>query len=198
MRFKLFLFNILAVVLLAVTVTASAQVAPAYEGKGIPLTVGIGPSIYDVDWGKGLMYGGTVWVDWYPIQLPRNLEGLGVEFEARDISLHNVGFGQKNIREDTAGGGIIYTWRRFRNIRPDFKFLVEDGSMDFTSPSPKYSHDTFLLFAPGGGLQYRIYHQLWARGDYEYQDWGKLLGNTLTPSGFTVGVQYDFGHPYQR
>lgn len=198
MRFKFSVFYVLPVVLFAAA-TASAQVAPAYQSQGIPLTVGLGPSSYDVDWGHGRMYGGTVWVDWYPIQLPKALAGLGVEFEARDISLHNVGFGQKNVRQDTAGGGGIYTWRRFENFRPDFKFLVEDGSVDFTSPSPTYSHDTRFLLAPGGGFQYRIYHQLWARADYEYQIWeGALLGNKLNPQGFTVGVQYDFAHPYQK
>src|SRR5580658_5726855 len=113
MRFKLFVFHILAATILFAAATTSAQVAPAYQSQGIPLTIGFGPSSYDVEWGHGRMYGGTVWVDWYPIQLPKALEGLGVEFEARDISLHNVGFGQKNVRQDTAGGGVIYTWRRF-------------------------------------------------------------------------------------
>jgi len=36
------------------------------------------------------------------------------------------------------------------------------------------------------------------RGDYEYQDWGTLLGNTLNPQGITVGVAYEFSRAYSH
>jgi opacity protein-like surface antigen len=198
MRFKLLVVPILAVSLFAPVFPAFSQVAPAYSGPNLPLSVGIGPSGYDVDWGHGAMYGGTIWADWYPAQLPEILHGLGVEVEVRDISLRQncnpPGFcPQKDMRQDTAGGGVIYSWRHFRNFHPYGKFLIEDGSVDFY-PLPGYAHDTRTLFAPGGGFEYRIFRPIWVRADYEYQDWGTLLGKTLNPQGFTVGVSYAFSH----
>jgi opacity protein-like surface antigen len=208
MRFKLFVLSILTVSLFAAAFPAFSQVVPAATSGGHwPLSVGIGPSSYDVDWGHGRMYGGTIWVDYYPGMLPSILHGLGVEAEARDISLdrhedphqqYPNWSEQANTREDTAGGGVIYTWRHFRNFHPYGKFLISFGSVDFitglTHATSTYTHDTRTLKAPGLGFEYRIYHQFWARADYEYQDWGTLLGKTLNPQGFTVGVAYNFSH----
>jgi opacity protein-like surface antigen len=203
MRFKLLVISTLTVSLFVPLFPAFSQVVPAaYKGGRLPLSIGIGPSSYDVDWGHGRMYGGTIWADWYPAQLPQILHGLGIEVEARDISLHqncsSPGFcPQKNMRQDTAGGGPIFTWRHYRDFHPYAKFMIEDGSVDFY-PLPGYSHDTRTLFAFGGGFEYRIFHQIWARADYEYQNWGTLLGNTLNPQGVTVGVAYDFSHSHLR
>jgi hypothetical protein len=159
----------------------------------LPIVVGIGPSSYDVDWGHGRMFGGTIWADWYPEKLPHILRGLGVEGEARDISL-NRSSSQPNLRQDTAGGGPIYAWRHFRNFHPYVKYLIAHGSMDFYTGTP-YTHDTRTLYAPGGGIEIRFYRQFWARADYEYQTWQTLLGHTPNPQGFTAGVAFDFAHP---
>jgi opacity protein-like surface antigen len=201
MRLKLLMFPILAASFLAATVPAFSQTGAAYERSGMPISVGFGPSSYDVDWGHGRMLGGTIWADWYPSKMPSFLRGLGVEGEVRDISLDKHAAagqtgrsGQDNTRQDTASAGAIYSWRRFRNFHPYGKLLIGDGSVDFLSSSPTYSHDTRTVFSAGGGLEYRFLGQLWVRADYEYQDWGILLGNTLNPQGFTVGVAYDFGH----
>jgi len=195
MRFKLFVFPLLIVCLLFAAIPAFSQVVPAYQKPGVNLTVGAGVSSYDVDWGKGRMLGGTIWGDWYPAKLPHFLNGLGLEAEARDISKDPNLPAQKNQRQDTAGGGLIYAWRINSWFHPYFKGLAEDGSVDFF-PLPGYSHDTRTLIAAGGGFEARFWGPLWFRGDYEYQDWiGKLLGNTLNPQGFTAGVAYDFSHP---
>jgi opacity protein-like surface antigen len=197
MRFRLLVLPILAVGIFSITVPAISQVAPAYERSGWPVRLGIGPSSYDVDWGHGRMLGGTIWADWYPEKLPHVLRGLGLEGEARDISLDRSST-QPNMRQDTAGIGPIYAWNHFHNFHPYLKYLIAYGSIDFVSPSPTYSHDTRTLYAPGLGFEYRFYRQFWARADYEYQTWQVLLGNTPNPQGFTVGVAYDFGHPIQN
>jgi hypothetical protein len=208
MRFKLFVLLILTVSLFAAAYPAFSQVVPAAtSGGNLPLSIGIGPSGYNPDWGHGRMYGGTFWIDYYPGMLPSFLHGLGVEAEARDISLDrhpNPGqkylswSGQENTREDTAGGGVIYSWRHFRNFHPYGKFLISDGSVDFitglTHATSTYTHDTRLVLAPGLGFEYRIYRPIWARVDYEYQFWQILLGKTPNPQGFTVGVAYAFSH----
>jgi len=195
MRFKLFSFPPLIVCLLFAAIPAFSQVVPAYQKGGVNLQVGVGASSYDVDWGHGRMLGGTLWGDWYPAKLPHVLNGLGLEGEARDISLDPNLPPQKNMRQDTAGGGAIYRWRINDRFNPFFKGLIEDGSVDFY-PVGHYSHDTRLLIASGGGLQFRFFGPLWVRGDYEYQYWiSPLIGNTLNPQGFTLGFAYDFSHP---
>ena len=200
MRFKLFVLANLTIGLFAAAFPAFSQVVPAYKARTLPLSVGIGPSSYDVDWGNGRMFGGTFWIDYYPGRLPRVLHGLGVEVEARDISLGRHLPSQQNVRQDTAEGGAIYTWRHFENFHPYAKFLYGHGSFDFTLPhSTMYAHDTRSLWAPGGGFEYRIYRQVWARADYEYQVWQDLFGfYNPHPQGFTAGVAYDFMHPVPR
>jgi opacity protein-like surface antigen len=197
MRFRLFVHSVLAVSIFAVAVPAISQVVPAYQRRALPIVLGIGPSSYDVDWGHGRMLGGTIWGDWYPQKLPHILRGLGVEGELRDISL-NRSSTQANMRQDTAGIGAIYAWRHFQNFHPYAKYLISYGSMDFDIQNPTYSHDTRTLYAPGGGLEIRIYREFWARADYEYQTWQMMLGYTPHPQGFTVGVAYDFAHHFPK
>jgi opacity protein-like surface antigen len=201
MRLKLLAAPILAVSFILSALSAHSQTIAPYQAKGFPIVVGVGPSSFDPDWGNGRMWGGAAWADWYPRSLRPGLQGLGIEVEVRDISLDKhlqpgnadpQRSGQANTKEDTAGGGIIYNWRHFRRVQPYAKFIVSEGSVDFISSSLTYSHDTRMVMAPGGGLEYRMFGPLWARVDYEYQDWGTLLHETLTPSGFTFGVSYDF------
>lgn len=196
MRFKIALSPILAVSLLTAVAPIFSQVAPqAHEGR-LPFSVGAGVSTFDVDWGHGRMLGGTLWADWHPGMLPSFLNGLGLEIEARDISLDR-GDKPSNYREDTAGGGPIYTWRRYRNFRPYGKYLIQFGSIDFRVSNPAYTHDTRTVSAPGLGFEFRLFKNIWARADYEYQFWPSLLGGTADPQGFTFGASYDFGHPHR-
>jgi hypothetical protein len=199
MRCRLFVFLVLAVSIFTVTVPAFSQVAPAYETKGgWPISLGIGPSSYNVDLGHDRMLGGTIWVDFYPEKLPHILRGLGVEGEARVISLNGSSTPPSVQRQETVGAGPIYAWHHFHNFHPYFKYLIAYGSMDFNIGSPTYTHDTRTLSAPGGGFEYRFYRQFWARADYEYQTWQTLFGKTFRPQGFTVGVAYDFAHPIPK
>jgi hypothetical protein len=202
MHFKLLAPPLLTVSLIFAALPAHSQTIAPYQGQGIPIILGFGPSGYNPDWGHGRMYGGAVWADWYPKEIPAVLHGFGIEAEVRDISLNKhpepdqpARSGQANTKEDTAGGGVIYTWQFLHNLHFYGKFLVSDGSVDFITGSPTYSHDTRMVMSPGGGVEYRVFRPIWARVDYEYQDWGTLLHETLNPSGFTVGISYDFSHP---
>ena len=204
MRFKLLVSPIITVSFLFVAFSATAQVSAPYQGVGLPIRIGGGAAGFEPDWGHGRMYGGAIWIDWFPKNLPSFLNGFGVEAEARDISFnkhleHETNpqrSGQANTKEDTAGGGVIYNVAQFHNFHPYVKFIVSQGSVDFITASPTYSHDTRLVMAPGGGFEYRVYRQMWVRADYEYQRWtSTLLGKYLTPSGYTVGITYDLSHP---
>jgi opacity protein-like surface antigen len=197
MRFKLAAFPLLAVSFLTVAVSAFSQTVPDYERKsGWPFTVGVGTVSYDPDIGHGRMYGFAGWFDIYPGKLPSFMHGhLGAEGELRDISLGRSS-SQPNVRYDTAAMGLIYVWRRLRNVRPYAKIMIGDGSVDFPRLSPTYSHDTRTFTAPGGGLEFRIKQDLWVRADYEYQTWQSLaVYGALKPQGFTIGASYDFTRP---
>lgn len=195
MRLKRFLSPILAVSFVTLFHPAFSQTAPAaIEGRRLPLSVGAGVSNMDVDWGKSRMYGGTLWIDYYPTHLPRILDGLGLDVEGRDVNYGRPSLSvPSNFRQDTGAGGPIYTWRRFPNFQIYAKGLVGFGSIDFMFPAtPNYKHETRTIYAPGGGLLVHAYKQVWVRADYEYQFWPDLFQRTANPQGFTLGAVYDF------
>ncbi len=192
MRLKLPPKLIPAALFVAAVFPVYCQVAPAARQGGVPIVVGAGFSDFRLDWGPGSkMEGASAWVDWYPTRLPAVLHGLGIEAVGHDINFGRPA-GLSKMRQDTGEGGAIYTWNRFRNFRPYAKYLVGIGSIDFP-PSGTYSHDTFTVFSPGGGVEYHTRGHIWIRGDYEYQFWHHIFGPTdLNPNGFTIGASYDF------
>lgn len=188
MRLKL----VLTAILLTAGTPLLAQVAPATNGGGgVPITIGAGFSDFHPDW-SGRLGGAAVWIDWNLYAGPSFLRGLGVEAEARDLNFLRSG-GDPKLRQDTIGAGPIYTWHRFGRIHPYAKFLIDYGSIDFTSGDPNYTHDTRTVYVPGGGAEYRVFRHIWVRGDYEYQFWTDFIHHhTMNPQGFTVGVSYNF------
>ncbi|MGB6744839.1 MAG: outer membrane beta-barrel protein [Terracidiphilus sp.] len=198
MRLKLFPPLSLALSLFTLIHPAVSQTAPAgYEARTLPITVGVGVSNIDVDWGRSRMYGDTLWIDYFPTRLPHMLSGLGVDVEGRDINYDRPTTVPSNFRQDTAAGGPIYTWRRFPNFQIYGKGLIGFGSIDFMLNQPPYSrHDTRTIYAPGGGFLVHAYKHVWVRADYEYQFWPDFLPHNGTrtddPQGFTLGAVYDF------
>jgi opacity protein-like surface antigen len=195
MRLKLPLKLILAALFVAAVFPVYSQVTPAARQGSVPIVVGAGFSDFSLDWGPGKrMEGISAWVDWYPNRLPTALQGLGIEAAGHDIN-YGLPAGFSRMRQDTGEGGLIYTWNRYRNFRPYVRYLAGIGSIDFP-PSGTYSHDTFLVLSPGGGVEYRAWQHIWIRGDYEYQFWHQTFGpHDLTPNGFTIGASYDFRPP---
>lgn len=177
-----------------------SQVTPAaVQGSTLPVVAGIGGSDFSLDWGPGnRMEGVTAWVDVYPNILPRKLNGLGIEVEGRDINFNRPS-GFSKMRQDTGMGGLIYALPHYRNFRPYIKFLAGIGSIDFPVIGPKtYTHDTFLVTAPAGGMETRVWQHVWVRAEYEYQSWHQAFGpNDLNPNGVTAGLSYDF-RPVRR
>jgi opacity protein-like surface antigen len=189
----------LALFFVAISLPAFSQVAPSATSGG-PLWVGVGAGFADVsvDFGQGRMEGGSLWVDVGSTRVPPILRGFAIEGEARDINIGARTHQPKNFREDTAGGGPVYYWRHYRNFQPYGKFLIGYGSIDFEGFKglPDYKHDTRTVFSEGGGLEYRIFKQLWARGDYSYMEWPHLFSktNSLSTQGFEFGAIYEFRH----
>lgn len=195
MRRKPFLTLMLAVFPICAAHFLFAQSAPAARDGSLPLAIGAAFSSYDVDWGRGRMSGATVWADYTPSWIPARLRGLGLEAEARDISFGHSSSQPSNFREDTVGGGGIYTWRHFRNFRPYGKFIASYGVIDFHLNNSTYSHDSRTVASAGFGFEYRAFRNVWFRADYEYQDWPHLFNQSLDPQGFTFGASYHFSRP---
>jgi opacity protein-like surface antigen len=196
MRLKLIPKLVFAALFILAVSPVYSQVGPSGNQGTLPISVGFGFSGFNPGYNGGMLMGGTIWIDFTPPKLPQILRGLALEAEARDLSLNRSAF-QVNLREDVASGGVIYSWRNFRNFSPYAKFLMGFGNIDYVRTPPIRSHDTRTVTSLGGGVEYRAYRNVWVRGDYEYQHWPDFWKNTtpagsLTPQGFTVGATYDF------
>jgi hypothetical protein len=186
----------LAILFGITTIHANSQIAPSAQKGNFPLVLGGGISDFSLDYGLGRrMEGITAWADWRFTSLPGRLRGLGIEAEGRDLNLNRPTTLPK-MRQDTGQGGLTYTLRTFHNLSPYAKMLGGIGSIDFPdSHNPLYTHDTFSIFSPGGGAEYRIWSRVWVRGDYEYQFWHQTFGpHDLNPNGVTIGATYHFGY----
>ena len=181
MRSKL----VLAALITLTSLPAIAQVAPAAKISGLPLGVGVGFTDYDLDYGQSRrMLGVSAWADY-------NLwHGLGIEAEGTSI------FADKpdtltRMKQQTIKGGVVYKYHPIFRIRPEAKYLVGLGSIDFPSRNPLYTHDTYTVTAAGGGVEYPLWRNIFAHADYEYQWWYKFQGpRELNPNGFTIGATY--------
>jgi hypothetical protein len=206
MRLKLYVGLTLALLSVSVACSAHAQTVPAAIGPRAysPFAVGVGFSGYNPDDGHGHLLGGTLWIDYMPNYVPHILRGIGIEAEARDLSLDRSASEPVNMRIDYAGGGLIYSWPRFRNFRPYAKGFMGFGNADdaYNPKTKHYNHDNRTVTSFGGGLEYRAFKSksIWVRGDYEYQTWPTFFKHSnpairpgrLNPQGFTLGAMYHF------
>jgi hypothetical protein len=184
-----------AAMAVATAFPAFSQVAPSATGGGMRIEAGGGFSYFKSDLGGLKLPGGALWVDGYPAHLPPYLHGLGLEAEARGVrtpesSATEIG----SFRQETIGGEPTYSWYPRRNLRPYAKFIADFAAQDFFVGAQSYRHETQMAYALGGGVEYRVYRDVWARGDYEYQIWPNPFNNPnwyLDPQGITVGLSLD-------
>jgi len=194
MHWKPFGLRFLALLFLLPAFSMWAQVTHAGTEGELPLTVGSGWSNYSIDWGPGTrMDGITVWADWRFRALPSHWKGLGVSVEGQYIAWNiPEGLGQHKL--ESGLGGPSYQFQSWHRIRPYVKYLIGFGGMYFVTEDPFYTHDTRVIYAPGGGADVRVWNKLALRIDYEYQYWPNLFrGHTSNPNGVTVGAVWDFG-----
>jgi opacity protein-like surface antigen len=182
------------------TYSAFAQAVPPATERKSPWAIGAGISGYNPDYGHGHLLGGTLWIDYTLTKVPSLLQGLALEVEARDLNYDKTAPNESALRQDTAGGGVIYSWRHFVKFRPYAKLLAEYGNTDYGEEKGKRGHDSRSFLGGGGGVEYRIMPHLWVRADYEYQSWPNFFKATvpagrLNPQGFTVGAVYHFSRP---
>lgn len=204
MHLKSYFALILAFFLAGTANHALAQAASAATEAKLPLAIGAGFSGYNPDWGQGHLLGGTLWIDYTPDNVPAILRGIGMEVEARDLNYGRSSTESANLREDVAGGGVIYSWPRYRNFRPYGKLLMGFGNRDAERVNGVRFHDSRTITIAGGGVEYRAFRSVWVRADYEYQFWPDMIYHGskavagINPQGFTVGALYHFSHPHFR
>jgi opacity protein-like surface antigen len=206
MRLKPFLGLALVMLFVCSAYSALAQSAAAATENKQSLAIGVGFSGFDPDWaGNNRLYGGTLWLDYSLKHMPSLLKGLGIEAEARDLNYGQSSL-QWNMRQDTAEGGLIYSWQHYTKLHPYGKFLAGFGNTDYNGKDynskqnyfkDRY-HDSRNFLALGGGMDYRINHSFSLRADYEYQRWpdfhvGANPHYVIDPEGITVGVLYHIG-----
>ncbi|HXS77509.1 MAG TPA: porin family protein [Terracidiphilus sp.] len=198
MRWKFAGLPLLVLFLCGAALHARAQVAySAREGK-LPFSVGFGVANFSDDWGtkNPRQVGLTLWADWRIPHLPPKLDGLGIEFEGRDVNYATPDY-LPGHRMTTGLAGPMYEFRRQSRVRPFVKYLMGIGNLDFPNKT-NYQQDTRVVFAPAGGADVRLWSRFSVRGEYEYQMWHAIFGpHDLTPQGFTFGVLYDFGRMSQ-
>jgi opacity protein-like surface antigen len=202
MRLKLYVGLALALLFVGAAYSAHAQTVPSATRSINPYAVGAGFSGYNPDDGHGHLLGGTLWIDYMPNYVPHILSGIGIEAEARDLSLGRSATEAVNLRIDYAGGGLIYSWPHFRKFRPYAKGLMGFGNADqrYDPTTNHYFHDSRTVTSFGGGLDYRAFKSVWVRCDYEYQTWPDFFKHStptppagrLNPQGFTLGAMYHF------
>jgi Outer membrane protein beta-barrel domain len=183
--------SVLAVVLFCVLAVypAASQVGHSGEESGIPIAIGVGGSSFQPDLGAGRMAGITGWIDYNPVFISRFVRGLGIEGEIYNLSFSNS-TALSGAHERAFSGGLNYGWRHYSNFRPYGKILYGYGTVDFPSTSD-LSNGSSGVTTAGGGLDYRVYSNIWMRADYEYQFWSNLGSTTLHPQGFTIGAVLD-------
>jgi hypothetical protein len=97
------------------------------------------------------------------------------------------------------GGRYHRTYGRFL---PYAKVLVGRGVYNYTQPyradlstSVRYlpvANLAYTLIAAGAGVDYKLLHHVYLRGDWEYQRWFNFQGSSLSPNLLTVGAAYHF------
>jgi hypothetical protein len=193
--------SLIAILILTAPLPLFSQVVPAATEGGLQQwTVGTGFSVFNPDLGSERLAGGTLWINDSLDRMPAFLRGISIAVEARDLSLGSSSH-EPVLRIDTAGGGAIYKWSHYRNIRPYAEVTVGLGNIDYMISDGDRYHQSRTVTSMGGGFDIRAFRSVWVRADYEYEYWpnfwitkaGSPNGGALDPQGLTVGLIYQFG-----
>jgi opacity protein-like surface antigen len=170
-----------------------AQVAPAAKVNGIPFVISIGMSDYNLDYGPGRRMQGPV------IRAGSELfHGLGVDFDARAIFMDTPSQ-LTRMQQNTFLVGGFYDTPALWKIHPFVRFGYGLGTIEFPSNNPKYTRDSYTVYAPSGGFEFPIVRKVYFRAEYEYQFWEDFQSRgDLNPQGGTVGVSYYLGGRHLR
>lgn len=179
---KRFILATFCLILVSAVTSASAQVAPSAERRGLSIYTGGEFSVFQPDYdGKGVadtgpkrLYGIGAFVD---AHLSRWLQ---IEGEGRWLRFNEY----QNIGQNTyLIGPKVPIWE-FHRWKPYGKFLIGWGS-----GSGGWLSGKATALAYGGGVEYRLTRKITIRpAEYEAQDWHTVP--TLHPYGLSAGISY--------
>jgi hypothetical protein len=182
-----------AAMLMSFSGSLHAQVAPSARVGGLPISVGVGISDYNLDFGPGRRMQGAVVRAGYSL-----FHGIGIDGSARTLFM-NTPSQLTRMQQSTFLGGVYYEASGRWHIHPFVRAGGGIGLIEFPSKYPLYTRDTYPVFAPSGGIEVPITRKVFARAEYEYQFWKQFRGpNDLTPQGGTIGVTYYFSGMHVR
>jgi hypothetical protein len=156
-----------------------AQALPTASGLGSLVAVGVEGSAFQMDYGKRYVEGFAGYAEIDPTWR------YGGEVEVRFSRFGT----DENVNETTYLVGPRVTLSRHQGkLRPYAKFLIGMGHINFPF---NYATGNYLVYAPGGGLDYVINDRWTVRAaDFEYQDWPKFTYGALHPYGVSVGIAF--------
>lgn len=177
---SLFIFSFL----FAATVTY-AQVAPSSTGGESTLWVGGEYSNFNPDYGSARISGIGATFD---LNLTQKIGAVG---EARWLRFGNSADSGETQSDYLIGAKYrVYRWDRFDF---DAKFLV--GGIWVKFPD-NIGTGSYFAYAPGAFVDYRLMPRFRVRAGYEYQIMPSApnipgtASNGMTPTGFTIGLEY--------
>lgn len=163
--------------LLGIARPGSAQVAYSGDAGGFSLSAGVEASGYEVQYGQQKLLGVTAIID------ADTRRRIGIEAEGRWLQFH----------ETNGLHAATYTvGPRFHLSRGKLQLYVKGlvGVGEFTFPY-NYAHGSYLVVAPGGGVDYRWKRRLSIRlADVEYQYWPQFTYGAMSSYGISVGFRY--------
>jgi hypothetical protein len=186
-------FKRIALLAAALCATASfvarGQAIATASGPGLYPSVGGSVSAFQVDYGKRVDYGYSVFADFH-------LRGrFGLEAEYRTLRFHT----DEGVTQTTyLVGPTAYIIKRGA-FRPYAKFLVGDAQMRFPFG---YANGSYFVIAPGTGLDLHVLPNIDLRViDVEYQEWPQftcgpqLSCGKLNPYGISAGIKIRLTRP---
>lgn len=156
--------------------TAIAQVVPSGDGGGLHIFAGATGSGFSVQYGEQKMLGVSAVVD------ADTRRSIGLEGEARWLLFHET----EDVHATTWLAGPRYH-RSMGKFQIYGKGLAGVG--EFTFPY-NYAHGSYLVIAPGGGVDYALTHRVRLRvADAEYQYWPQFTFGPMSSFGISTGFR---------
>lgn len=185
-----------------VSATLFAQTKPAAEGAGGGLVwVGAEISTFNPDYGclnsspfscwNYQLLGISPYIDSGSLFFPR----LTLESQARFLHWRGPGL----TTESTYMAGPRFRLYRYKTVTLSGKFLIGKAHMTLAAKDPGPGAGSYLAYAPGILVDYRLAYRWSLRADYEQQFWPNFKGiptktttgtGGLTPEGLSLGFSY--------
>jgi hypothetical protein len=164
--------------LLGTAAIMHAQALPVGERLG-DLKIGGGFSTANSDYADRYN-GGTAYVDF------DFLPHIGVEGEFHFVK------DSSDLYEKTYEGGGRY-FRTYKKFVPYAKVMYGRGVFNFPPLGDGFRANlAYNLLAGGIGVDYKVTPHIYARADWEYQNWFGFQNSSLSPNILTVGGAYRF------